>query len=155
MKRFLLVIPWLLLSFSILSQNESKPIDTLLLKAIKENDFQKVRSLVNEGVDVNARDKNEASPLMWAAYKADQQMVKFLVESGANFNHKGIIDLGGGAYYGNLMGLAAGTGKLELLKYLVEFCKINVDDNELNAENGEADGWTALQLSFIILGSQT
>ena len=121
---------------------------TPLLDAIKAKELFKVQQLVKEGADVNSLDENGATPLMWAAYRADLEMVKWLVDNGADpFQKKGVIYLNEEktAYYGNLMGVAAGEGKLEMLKYLIEQVGIEVDDREFNPETGLEDGWTAAQ----------
>ena len=95
-----------------------------------------------------ALDENGATTLMWAAYQSDLEMVKWLVENAADpFLKKGVIYLNKEktAYYGNLTGIAAGEGKLEMLRYLIEDLGIDVDDKEYNPETGQEDGWTAAQ----------
>ena len=121
---------------------------TPLLDAIKARDMTEVQQLVKKGADVNAMDKNGATPLMWAAYQSNLEMVKWLVDNGADpFLKKGVIYLNKEktAYYGNLTGIAAGEGKLEMLRYLIEDLGIYVDDKEYNPETGQEDGWTAAQ----------
>jgi len=122
----------------------SAQIDSIFLQHIKENNLSKVDSLLQTGVAINAVDEHGANALMWAVYKADTAMVRYLVSKGAVLPEKGIIRLNGG-YYGNLTGIAAGEGKLEILKYLIETLEIPVDDKEYNAETDTVDGWTALQ----------
>jgi ankyrin repeat protein/CHAT domain-containing protein len=119
-----------------------------LLIAVKRNELNEVKKLVEQGADVNFQDENQATVLMWAVYKADIQVVKYLVEKKADFTKKtGIIWLNDRktAYYGNLTGIAAAENKLEVLKYLIESCKISVDDQEYNPEDKQSKGWTALQ----------
>tara|TARA_R110001599_G_scaffold221395_4_gene420024 strand:- start:45278 stop:49549 length:4272 start_codon:yes stop_codon:yes gene_type:complete len=121
---------------------------TPLLDAIKAKDLPEVQKLVKEGADTNALDENGATTLMWAAYQSDLEMVKWLVENAADpFLKKGVIYLNKEktAYYGNLTGIAAGEGKLEMLRYLIEDLGIDVDDKEYNPETGQEDGWTAAQ----------
>lgn len=94
--------------------------------------------------DVNVKDKNGATALMWAIYYSDLDMVKLLLSKGADPYLKGRINLPeSGAIYGGCMAVAAGQNKLEILKYLIEELKIPVDDRELGTGKDE-DGWTAL-----------
>jgi CHAT domain-containing protein/Flp pilus assembly protein TadD len=118
-----------------------------LLQAIKSNDFTNVKELVEAGADVNTADKNGATALMWAAYRDSLDMVKYLVDQGADYTQKGVIYLNEQktTYYGNLTGIAAGENKLGLLKYLIEDLGINVDDKEYNPEENADTGWTAAQ----------
>ncbi|MBI0400297.1 tetratricopeptide repeat protein [Cyclobacterium marinum] len=121
---------------------------TPLLDAIKAGDLPELQQLVEEGADTNALDENGATPLMWAAYQGDLEMVKWLVDNGADpFLKKGVIYLNEEktAYYGNLTGIAAGEGKVPMLRYLIEDVGIDVDDREYNPETGQEDGWTAAQ----------
>ncbi|MBI0400294.1 tetratricopeptide repeat protein [Cyclobacterium marinum] len=121
---------------------------TPLLDAIKAGDLPELQQLVKEGADVNALDENGANPLMWAAYRADLEIVKWLVDNGADpFLKKGVIYLNveKTVYYGNLTGIAAGEGKLEILQYLIEEVGIPEGDKEYNPETEKEDGWTAAQ----------
>jgi len=130
------------LSYWVLAQTNA---NVPLLQAIQNNDLARVKALVTDGADVNIRDENKATALMWAAYKADLEMVQYLVVQAADYTQKGVIYLNEEktAYYGNLTGIAAGEGKLELLKYLIEDLGIDVDDKEYNPEEDAETGWTA------------
>jgi len=118
-----------------------------LIEAIQANELPQVKALVTAGADVNVWDENRATALMWAAYKGDLEMLQYLVAQGADFTQKGVIYLNEEktAYYGNLMGIAGGEGKLELLKYLIEELNIDVDDKEYNPKENAETGWTATQ----------
>ena len=142
MYRFLLLLVCILFSTTALQAQ------TPLLDAIKGKDLPKVQQLLESGADVNTLDKNGATPLMWAAYRADLEMVQWLVDKGADpFLKKGVIYLNEEktAYYGDLTGIAAGEGKLDLVRYLIEDVGVEVDDREYNPETGQEDGWTAAQ----------
>jgi tetratricopeptide (TPR) repeat protein len=121
--------------------------DLQFLSAIKANDFNKIRQLSEAGANVNATDSNLSTMLMWAVYKSDLQTVKYLVGKKAKVEAKGVIFLNDEktSYYGNLSGIAAGEGKTEILKFLIETCKINTEDKEYDAETKTETGWTALQ----------
>ncbi len=121
-------------------------INPKLLAAIQANDLAAVKTINPAPAMLNAQDKNGASALMWAAYKGDLAMVQYLVEQGADHQLQGAICLDDtcGGYYGNLTGIAAGEGKLNMLRYFIEDLKIPVDDVEWNPVTREKDGWTGL-----------
>jgi ankyrin repeat protein len=57
---------------------------TLLMKAAFEGDLQLVISLLREGSDVNARDKDGDTALMFAAHGGHYLIVKTLLAHGAD-----------------------------------------------------------------------
>ncbi|MDQ7055680.1 MAG: ankyrin repeat domain-containing protein [Persephonella sp.] len=59
-----------------------------LFEAIQEGDEQKVKELIEKGADVNARDKNNYTPLLRAVSRGNLKIVKILVEYGADINAK-------------------------------------------------------------------
>ncbi len=117
------------------------------MSAIKKNDLTKVKSLLGDGADVNAVDSNLATSAMWAAYASDLQMLQYLISKGASIKNKGAIYINEEktGYYGNVIGIAAGEGKLNILKYLVEVGKLNLEDQEYDPATKTETGWTALQ----------
>ena len=60
--------------------------DLRLLDATQKDDKGKVRSLLTEKADVNARQADGATPLSWAAYNDDFDLAELLLEAGANVN---------------------------------------------------------------------
>ncbi len=144
MKLILLFAAFLFFSLCAKAQSFTEPA---LLSAIKENNFIKAKGLIEKGAAVNATDSNHASMLMWAVYKSDLQMVQYLVSKGANAKKKGVIylDKEKTGYYGSLVGLAAGEGKIDVLKFLIEDRKIDIEDKEYDPETKMENGWTALQ----------
>ena len=60
--------------------------DTSLIRAIKLNDDDRVRTLIYANVDVNERNYANITPLTLAAEKGNLTIVKYLVEAGANVN---------------------------------------------------------------------
>ena len=57
-----------------------------LLKAVREEDFDIIKLLVEKGVDVNYRGSLGQSALHFAAEKSDPKFVRYLLESGADVN---------------------------------------------------------------------
>jgi ankyrin repeat protein len=102
-------------------------------------------AIKNYSGDINVRDKSGATPLMWAIFYSDLELVKLLLSKGANPYLKGHIHLHDSyTIYGSCMAVAAGQNKLEIIQFLIEKLKIPVDDKELGTY-GQEDGWTALQ----------
>ena len=58
-----------------------------LVKAAASNDFERVKTLVHKGSDVNTNCNQGVTALMYASYQGNLEMVKFLVEKGADINH--------------------------------------------------------------------
>lgn len=127
---------------------------------VTQNNYEAVKSYTG---NVNVRDTNMATPLMWAIYKSDLKMVKLLISKGADPKLKGWIKfqdtvLNGYFIYGNCLSVAAGEGKLDIVKYLIKKQKIPVDDREINFyqadkkinyQAGKENGWTALHWAAV------
>ena len=59
-----------------------------LLQAAKDGNINKVKELLSEGANVNAKDSNGKTALMYAAEKGYLDIVKLLVNGGANIHAK-------------------------------------------------------------------
>jgi ankyrin repeat protein len=134
-------------SNGLLAQSIQDNLDSSLFAAIKANNLEQIKQLVKKGADINVQDENKATPLMWASYKGDVELVKFMIKKKADYTKKGVIytNKEKTGYYGNLLCIAAGENKLELLNYLLEKCKITIEDKEYDPETQKETGWTALQ----------
>jgi ankyrin repeat protein len=68
--------------------------NNLLIEAVKNGknynntDFRKIFRLLEEGVDVNAQDKDGITALMWAIFKGNKHIVEMLLKKGADPNVK-------------------------------------------------------------------
>ena len=62
------------------------PNDLRLLEAVKRQDKQAVRSLLKEHVDVNARQGDGATALVWAADRNDLEIADLLIRAGGDAN---------------------------------------------------------------------
>lgn len=127
--RFLFLSAWLLCNTISHAQ-----IDTALLSAIRTNNLTALRRINPESTQLNRQDANGATALMWAVYHADPALVQYLLDKGANPMLEGVICLDDtcGGYYGNLLCIAAGEGKLDLVRFLVETVKLDVNALEWN-----------------------
>ena len=47
-----------------------------------------LKILLGREADINLRDDNQATALMWAAYQGHTEAVKLLIDSGANLTYK-------------------------------------------------------------------
>lgn len=59
---------------------------TFLTKAIKNNDAELVRILLDAGADINKADQNGSTPLIRAYVEDNTELASFLVNSGADVN---------------------------------------------------------------------
>ncbi len=60
--------------------------DTRLAQAAKRDDLVGARALVRLGADVNGRETDGSTPLLWAAYQANIEMVRLLIAARAEVN---------------------------------------------------------------------
>jgi len=97
--------------------------ETRLMQASMRGYLDTVQGLLKEGVDINARDDNGVSSLMYAAYYGKSVIVKYLLENGADVNiaQKGIGDTA-------LYMAAQRPDGLELVRMLIEH---NADVNKV------------------------
>ncbi|MBI4747715.1 MAG: ankyrin repeat domain-containing protein, partial [Acidobacteria bacterium] len=105
-----------------------------------------VQYLINsQPLLVTSTDQNGTTPLMWAIYGGHLEIVKLLINKGADPNHKGLIYLNNSkdAYYGSPLVTAAGEGHLDVLQYLLETLNLNLEDSEID-KDGKETKWTAL-----------
>lgn len=107
-------------------------VNNKLLKAAKKGAPEEVKTLLEEGADVNAKDEDGFTVLMYAALSGNLQLVKHLVNRGADVNAR---DKDGKTA---LMFVAA-KGDLEAVRFLLD------SGADVHAE--AANGNTALQLA--------
>ena len=98
-----------------------------LIKAVKANDFEKVKRISTQE-NVSYIDEKGATPLMWAAFNGNVEILDFLVKNGADARKKGVISVQRKDAYGkdviisypSPLNAAAGEGHLEAVRYLIE-----------------------------------
>ncbi len=104
---------------------------TALMNAINKNNISLVGQLIQNGADVDELDQNQDSPLVIAAYKGYDQIVKLLLEAGADVR---AVDPGMKA---TALHAAAYAGRTEAAKLLIKY---HIDINK----QGPYNGYTAL-----------
>jgi ankyrin repeat protein len=78
------IVAFLFFLFHLAFTYSQNPLNERLLSAVKQNRFDSVKFLVEQGADVNYCDSNKATVVMWAALKGDLDMGKYLVGKGAD-----------------------------------------------------------------------
>jgi ankyrin repeat protein len=107
MKKILFSIAVIIFSVSLYAQD--------IFDAINNSDTDKVKLLIREAPDlVNAKNPNEQSPLHFAAFNSNPEIIKFLVEHGAAVDIKNKMALTP-FYY------AALSGNREIMDYLLAY----------------------------------
>lgn len=104
---------------------------TALMNAINKNDSALVEHLIRTGADVNEPNPNQDFPIVIAAYKGYNQIVKLLLEAGADVR---AVDPGMKA---TALHAAAYAGRTEAASLLIDY-DIDID------KQGPYNGYTAL-----------
>jgi ankyrin repeat protein len=102
--------------------------ETSLLTAAEAGDHAAAMALVKQAADVNARGPDGATPLLWAVYNRDVELVKKLIAAGADVNAKNEF----GAFP---LSEAAMTGSTALMELLLD---AGADATEANGEGETA-----------------
>lgn len=85
--------------------------DIQLINSVKAADHSTMRELIKAGVDINQQDEQGWTPLNWAAGKGDIEMVRMLVENGAD-----ILKVGRDMRTPYMIALAA--ARVDVVKFL-------------------------------------
>ncbi|MEW6751029.1 MAG: ankyrin repeat domain-containing protein [Candidatus Latescibacterota bacterium] len=102
-----------------------------LMDAVRANEVKRVRELIAQGADVDERDAGGDAPLVIAAYEGYTEIVRLLLEAGADV---AAVDPGMQA---TALHAAAYAGRTEAARLLVEH-HVDVD------KQGPVNGYTAL-----------
>lgn len=104
---------------------------TALMQAVNAKDAAKVRALIAQGVNINEYDASGDAPLVMAAYLGHTEIVKLLLDAGADLT---VVDPGMKA---TALHAASYAGRTEAARLLVE-AGIEID------KQGPYNGYTAL-----------
>ncbi|MBN2663543.1 MAG: ankyrin repeat domain-containing protein [Bacteroidales bacterium] len=141
-KFYFSIIFLLLASQFVSSQNRCER----LFPSVKNNDSLTLVNLLDSGANINQIDENGATPLMWATYNKNMNIVKLLIDRNADFTIRGAIyEENDDFYYGSLLAISAGKNDFELTKYFVENLKLDINQHEYSLFYKSDTGWTPLQ----------
>lgn len=93
------------------SQKESR--DTQLITSAEKGDTTAVRSLLQQGADVDAQDERGRTAIMAATHGNHPETVKVLIDAGADINRQDNIQ-------DNPFLYAGATGRLEILRLMID-----------------------------------
>src|SRR5712691_11759045 len=99
---------------ALMQQPAPSPSAEALFDAARRGDGARVEQLLDAGVDVNARARYEVTALAFAANNGHLDVVRLLVERGADMNVQDTF------YKGLAIDLALGNGYLEVVTFLLE-----------------------------------
>jgi len=85
-----------------------------LLAATRKSDIEKVKTLLAQGADVNAKSRYGATPLFFACDRSNTEMVKLLLEKGADPNVQDTF------YKATPLGWALGKNNPDIIRMLIE-----------------------------------
>lgn len=113
-----------------LKQKNDFSQDNDLIEAVLNDDLKEVRSLIEKGEDPNSTDETLATPFMWASLKGNVKIMRFLKENGADCKKNGVISLDNfERIYNSPINASAGEGHLNAVKFMVEECRIDVNED--------------------------
>ena len=111
MKKYLPILAILLVPLSAASAQD---LNEQLLAAARKGDPAQARTLLDKGADVNAKTRYGATPLSYACDRGNVELVKLLIEKGANLDAKD-------TFYGAAPIIwAAQKGHAEVIRVLLE-----------------------------------
>lgn len=105
----------------------------MLFDAIEDQDEELVEKCLNEGANVNEKDKYGA-PLHMAAFVSNKKILTYLIKAGAEVNEKRSLD------EHTALHIAASHGYIDLVKCLIE-------EGSANTEEVDWDEKTPLHLA--------
>ena len=92
MKRILFSIVCISLILAAFAKADVSDKNAKLLLAVKDGSVKDVQTLLAEGANPNTTDDHGVPALMWAANNGHTEVVKFLLEKGADVNVKRTTD---------------------------------------------------------------
>ena len=119
-----------------------------LNSAVKRGNIKVVRSSINDGADVNNKDKNNWTPLHFASKRGYVKIVKILIDAGANLSLSNQISktTGNDQKGSNPINLAIQYNHNETAKLLINEMSQFIIDTGNNVNSKDKNDWTPLHL---------
>ncbi len=126
LKRLTVLYRLLLISLFFFSFTLSADVNEEFIEAVKDTNIEKVKILLKSKVNLNATDSREMTPLLIASVDNNLELVKLLVEAGADVNRKQKETGKTALMY------SSANGHVEILRYLLSRpgILINAKDKE-------------------------
>lgn len=118
-------------------------VNAQLIAGVKSSNLSEVKTALAAGADASAHD-GKTPILFWAVKNGNLELVKALVDAGAKCTDKSGTLTQGSAGLGSPAVVAAANGRLDVLKYLLDDCKVPVNDQEYDINTKKNNGWSPL-----------
>ncbi len=121
------------------------------INAVKKGNLEKVKSLLEDGANINFEDENAFTPLITASHEGHQNLVEHLIKKGANINQQTSAGV-------PLMAGIVGHHP-EIVKYLIEKgadvnieveCETPISVAKQELENCDGDHKTLANIHLIL-----
>ena len=89
-----------------------------LIIAVKSGNLRKLKKLLNIDLAINCTDNMGWTPLLWAVYYENIDMIKLLINSGADMNYKALHHIGGTKRMVDFYDLSIDKGYKKLSKWI-------------------------------------
>lgn len=109
-----LLYAFLLLLLFLPSAISAQDMNEEILAATRKGDIEKVKALLDKGASVEAKSRYGATPLFFACDRSNTEMVKLLLERGANPNVQDTF------YKATPLGWALGKDNPDIIRMLIE-----------------------------------
>src|SRR5687768_9858809 len=119
------IVRWLPAFICSLLLINCRQYDADIFDSVKRNDIAGVERFIKKGVDVNKKDNEGRTPLMWAAFMDQKEIAHLLVKNKALINDKN-------KFGETALALAAMKGHADVAAILMEN---NADVNPVNVDN--------------------
>ncbi|MCP4934400.1 MAG: hypothetical protein GY927_09395 [bacterium] len=104
--------PFIILIGTGLEAANAKSDISLFLEAVRQNDLKRTKRMINQGVDVGARDERGRTALLLATHENHIDIAEMLIRAGADVNARD--DIADSPYL-----YAGAEGRLEILRMTV------------------------------------
>jgi outer membrane protein assembly factor BamB len=128
---------------SVAAPTKAKDMPEALWAAVRNGDTKAIAILLDQGVDVNARNKIGVTALWIAAGKGKLDVVELLVKRGADVNARD------GIWYQTPLSSAVGAGSADMVKFLIQSGAKDIDEVVVVSAAG---GKTAVVQALVDIG---